>query len=164
MSKRIKNKPAERSAWPPALSSHISLGDSVKSARGEHLPDVHLQADEGEKVFAVRRSQGGDKNIKVATWNVRGVKRLGKLQTIVEQMEKQNIKIMGICELFVSGNSDYMITTLSGKEYMVHLRGEAVSRKEVGAIVTKNLEEKISNIENIDKEGHNDCTSVFSNI
>ena len=47
-----------------------------------------------------------------------------------------------------------------------------MSRKGVGAIVAKNLEEKISNIENIDGtimgfvvEGKkDDCTSVFSNI
>ena len=116
MSKRIKNKPVERSA------SLRSLGDGVKSAMGDHLHDVHLQADEGEKVFAVRRSQGRDENTKVATWNVRGVNRVGKLLTIVEQMEKQNIKIMGISDTFVRGNSDYTMTTLSGKEYMVHLR------------------------------------------
>ena len=40
-----------------------------------------------------------------------------------------------------------MMPTLSGKEYMVHLRGGAVSRKGVGTIVAKNLEERISNIE-----------------
>ena len=81
---------------------------------------------------------------------------------------------MGICETFVKGNSDNMMATLSGKEYMVHLRRGAVERKGVGAIVAKNLEEKISNIENIDEtimfffvEGKKDimiAQVIFSNI
>ena len=74
-------------------SYHIARRVGQQGARCS----VGNQAD-NDKQASGRKHLQLRKVLKMGTWNVRKVKKLGKLTTVCMEMDRYGIKILGICE------------------------------------------------------------------
>ena len=82
--------------------------------------------------------------LRVGTWNVRGTNQQGKIQIIAEQMAKSNIEILGMEEAFWKGETIFQIMAATNQErYTVIMKGGEKSRKGVGFIVRKGIEDML---------------------
>ena len=61
------------------------------------------------------------KSINIATWNVRGLKSIGKLSVLCTEMGRHNISVLGLAEVHWTGRGSFVIgnghkVAYSGKE------------------------------------------------
>ncbi|KAI5728841.1 hypothetical protein M8J77_021978 [Diaphorina citri] len=80
--------------------------------------------------------------LKIATWNVRGLNVAGKLDNVLNEMKNLNLDICGISETFWSDSSDFCHALPSGEKYRIIYSGGEIRRRGVAVI----LEQKISNL------------------
>jgi exonuclease III len=80
--------------------------------------------------------------IRIATWNVRGLNRVGKQQLICEQMDWLNVNVLGMSETFLDV-SEYCLrpTKAKGITYRLLCAGKNTSgRRGVGFLVDERIE------------------------
>jgi len=81
------------------------------------------------------RIQMKNSNLKIGTWNVRGLNKPGKLENVLQEMCRMELDILGIAETFWDG-SDVFETTLSHptSKYKVLYSGGDKKRKGVAVV------------------------------
>jgi hypothetical protein len=77
-------------------------------------------------------------SIKLCTWNVRGLNKLGKLQTVKKEI--QNISITGIVETNLKTNGHF--TSVNGN-LIISSSNEAEAANGVAVIINKKIKEAV---------------------
>lgn len=93
----------------------------------------------------VRRIPGGLKKekIKMATWNVRGMKTHGKLANIIMEMDRLQIGILGLSETKWSGQARH--ETTEGKILYYSGNDQTSDHHGVGVLLSKEISKAVSN-------------------
>lgn len=116
---------------PTSVRRHLGAGpNDEKSATGEEN--------------ANRRLNLTRRNLKMATWNVRSLKKPGKLENTIQEMTRLNIDIMGLSEIKWSDNGTYVKDNAT-----LYYSGNPASQKDhhhgVGILVKKELARYVTN-------------------
>lgn len=108
----------------------VSRTDGVKLATG-HV-NVDPWASHGK--YTTRKKPHGLWNARLATWNVRGLRQIGKLQILENELSRCKIDIAGISETHWHGkghfrSSEYTICYSGTENKSVHGVGFMVSNR-----------------------------------
>src|ERR1043165_2885681 len=79
--------------------------------------------------------------IRVATWNVRTLRRAGKLENVKAEMKRMKINIMGVCETRWPGEGDFF-----SEEYRVIHSGKEGGQGGVGVILDKRTANAVTGV------------------
>eukprot|EP00794_Sanderia_malayensis_P005102 gene5102-5748_t len=75
-------------------------------------------------------------NIKIATWNVRGLKSLGKLSIVCKEMERHDVSILGLAEVHWTGRGSFSTADACKVIYSGKEQGDGYNHG-VGIILNK---------------------------
>ena len=106
--------------------------------------------------FNIKKNKRSRVNtIRIATWNVRGLNRVGKQQLICEEMDMLNVNILGLSETFLEEAQYNLRPTIKGnKTFTIYTAGRLKNgRRGVGFLVNKDIEVLDLHIENEDVMG-----------
>eukprot|EP00794_Sanderia_malayensis_P019304 gene19304-21228_t len=75
-------------------------------------------------------------NIKIAIWNVRGLKSLGKLSIVCKEMERRDVSILGLAEVHWTGRGSFLTADACKVIYSGKEQGDGYNHG-VGIILNK---------------------------
>ena len=89
------------------------------------------------------------KHIKIATWNIRSMKEIGKQQLLCEELDRLNIDLVGLSETFLPEYQEYPLrpTKLNNRTYtLIHGPCNTQSRKGVAFLIDRNLRDQVQRV------------------
>ncbi|XP_017302944.1 craniofacial development protein 2-like [Diaphorina citri] len=88
--------------------------------------------------------QDKQKNVKIATWNVRGLNNPGKLDNVLNEIKNLEADICGLSETFWNDSSDFNATLPCGENFRIIYSGGDQRRRGVAFV----LNQKVSHLVN----------------
>ncbi|KAI5742924.1 hypothetical protein M8J77_012730 [Diaphorina citri] len=86
--------------------------------------------------------RNNQKNIKIATWNVRGLNEPGKLENVLNEMKHLEADVLGVSETFWDDSNDFNSTLPTGEKFRIIYSGGETRRRGVAIF----LNQKVSNL------------------
>lgn len=83
---------------------------------------------------------------KIATWNVRGLNEIGKIENVMNEMKNMNIDILGVSETFLQGTGDFTTNLPTGERFRTMYSGGDISRKGTAFICNERTATHVTNI------------------